>query len=58
MYTLVTPHLNPKERQETAGIVEKFRRNEGPKLQQLLQERAKTHKNWVGTQEVGYNCGS
>ena len=32
---------------ETEGCVADFKANEGPKLQQVLEDRAKQHRNWV-----------
>ena len=41
------PFLEPKEFEETEQIVADFKANEGPKLQQVLLDRAKVHRNWV-----------
>ena len=41
------PFLDPKELKETEECVVDFKANEGPKLQQVLVDRAKHHRNWV-----------
>ena len=46
------PFLNPEELKETEGCVADFKANEGPKLQQVLEDRAKQHRNWVSAKGV------
>ncbi|CAD6187515.1 unnamed protein product [Caenorhabditis auriculariae] len=38
---------SPKEFEETKKVVAEFAGNELPKLQQLLEQRAKEHQNWL-----------
>ncbi|XP_067929647.1 peroxisomal carnitine O-octanoyltransferase-like [Watersipora subatra] len=50
----VIPHLSAHERQRTELVVDEFRRNEGPKLHQMLVERGKTHRNWLASWWLSY----
>lgn len=46
-YESLRPFGNEKQLRESRKIIDEFKNGVGQKLQKILEERAKTHKNWV-----------
>lgn len=46
-YESLRPFGNEQQLRESRRIIAEFKNGVGRKLQKILEERAKTHKNWV-----------